>query len=104
YRLQSTLAVPLMGRDGIAGVLSLYHPDRDAFSREDLRLVDAASGAIGLALESATKFENAESLARIDHLTGIPNVRARGRHLDRELERAARSEERRVGKECRYGW
>ena len=35
--LQSALAVPLEGIDGVVGVLSLYHAHKDAFKRDHLR-------------------------------------------------------------------
>jgi len=88
--LQSALAMPLEGRDGPAGVLTLYHQGRDAFSRDHLRLVKAAGGHIGVALEGALRYQNAENLAGTDHLTGIANGRSLSLHLERELSRASR--------------
>jgi diguanylate cyclase (GGDEF)-like protein/putative nucleotidyltransferase with HDIG domain len=90
YKLQSALAVPLPGRSGVTGVLTLYHTNRDAFSRDDLRLVEAATVHIGLAIENALRYQDAENLAVTDHLTGIPNARSLALHLERELSRAAR--------------
>jgi diguanylate cyclase (GGDEF)-like protein len=88
--LQSALAMPLEGRDGVAGVLTLYHVARDAFSRDQLRLVKAAGGHIGVALEGALRYQDVENLAGTDHLTGVANGRSLSLHLERELSRAER--------------
>jgi diguanylate cyclase (GGDEF)-like protein/putative nucleotidyltransferase with HDIG domain len=90
YRLQSALAVPFEGRSGLHGVLTLYHSDRNAFSRDDLRVAQAAGLHIGPAIESALRYQEAEESAVTDHLTGIPNARSLAIHLKRELARASR--------------
>lgn len=90
YRLQSVLAVPFEGRGGMTGVLTLYHADRNAFTRDDLRVAQAASLHVGLAIESALRYQEAEESAVTDHLTGIPNARSLAIHLKRELARASR--------------
>jgi len=87
---QSALAMPLEGRDGVAGVLTLYQVGRDAFTRDHLRLVKAAGGHIGVALEGALRYEDAENQAGTDHLTGVANGRSLSLHLERELSRASR--------------
>ncbi len=91
-RLQSTLAVPFEGENQVQGVLALYHPDRNAFKREELRVVQAASLHAGRALENALKYQNAAESAVTDHLTGVPNARSLAVHLQRELARASREE------------
>jgi diguanylate cyclase (GGDEF)-like protein/putative nucleotidyltransferase with HDIG domain len=88
--LQTALAVPFAGKRGTAGVITLYHLDRNAFDQDDLRILESASLQIGPAIENVMKFQNAEESAATDHLTGIPNARALEIHLSQELERAAR--------------
>lgn len=90
HPLQSALAMPIEGRSGAIGVLTLYHTTRDAFTRDHLRFLKAVSGHISGAVESALKYEDAENLAGTDHLTGIPNARSLDLHLDRELSRSSR--------------
>lgn len=94
YNLQTALAVPFEGKGGTAGVITLYHMDRNAFSQDDLRIMEAASLQIGPAIEAALKFQNVEETAATDHLTGIPNARALALHLEQELKRAARENSR----------
>jgi putative nucleotidyltransferase with HDIG domain len=50
--LLSALGVPLQGTGGMAGVLSLYRLERDAFSSGDLKALSALSPGLAAALES----------------------------------------------------
>ncbi|MBZ5633415.1 MAG: diguanylate cyclase [Acidobacteriia bacterium] len=90
YKLQSALAVPLTGPNGMAGVLTLYHTDLEAFNRDHLRLLEAVSQQVAPAVESALRYHDTEKLAITDHLTGLPNARSLELHLHRELSRAQR--------------
>ena len=92
--LQTALAVPFEGKGGTAGVITLYHLDRDAFSQDDLRILESASLQIGPAIEAALRFQDARESAATDHLTGVPNARALALHLTQELQRASRDQSR----------
>ena len=89
--LRSVLAVPLDGPESTVGVLSLYHADKDAFTSDHLRILLAISSRIALAIENALRFQQAESSATTDYLTGLPNARSLFLQLDRELARCKRS-------------
>jgi diguanylate cyclase (GGDEF)-like protein/putative nucleotidyltransferase with HDIG domain len=88
--LRSALAVPLEGVTGVIGVLTLYLAERDAFTSDHLRILLAISSKMGLAIENALKYEQAESSATTDYLTGLPNARSLFLQLDRELARCKR--------------
>ena len=88
--LRSAVAVPLEGMNGVLGVLTLYHADRDAFSKDHLRILLAISSKIGMSIENALRFRQAESSATTDFLTGLPNARSLFLHLDSELSRSRR--------------
>jgi len=90
--LRSALAVPLEGVAGVIGVLALYRGERDAFTSDDLRILLAASSKMALAIENALKYQQAESSATTDYLTGLPNARSLFLELDRELARCKRDE------------
>lgn len=49
--LRSALAVPLEGPGGVLGVLALYHRERDAFTRDQLPLLERAHSRIAQAVE-----------------------------------------------------
>src|ERR1017187_2362460 len=53
--LRSALAVPMEGSAGITAVLALYRADQDAFTADDLRIVEAIASGLGVAIESAGK-------------------------------------------------
>jgi diguanylate cyclase (GGDEF)-like protein/putative nucleotidyltransferase with HDIG domain len=92
--LRSALAVPLEGVTGVIGVLTLYLAERDAFTSDHLRILLAISSKMGLAIENALKYEQAESSATTDYLTGLPNARSLFLQLDRELARCKRDSSR----------
>ncbi len=53
--LRSALAVPLEGASGVAAVLALYRAAQDAFTAEDLSVVEAMVSGLGVVIENASK-------------------------------------------------
>jgi putative nucleotidyltransferase with HDIG domain len=53
--LRSALAVPLEGNTGVAAVLALYRAGQDAFTADDLLVVEAIGAGLGIAVENARK-------------------------------------------------
>ena len=88
--LQSALSIPLPGREGVAGVLSLYLRAPQGFTKDHLRLLLAASTKLGLSVENALQFERAQDTASTDFLTGLPNARSICAHLTKEISRSNR--------------
>jgi diguanylate cyclase (GGDEF)-like protein/putative nucleotidyltransferase with HDIG domain len=91
--LRSAVAVPLEGVNGVLGVLSLYQPERDAFTKDHVRILLAISSKIALSIENAVRFRQAESSATTDYLTMLPNARSLFLQLDSELSRSRRNED-----------
>jgi diguanylate cyclase (GGDEF)-like protein/putative nucleotidyltransferase with HDIG domain len=89
--LRSAVAVPLEGVNGVLGVLTLYHAEIDAFTKDHLRILLAISSKIAVAIENALRFQRAESSATTDYLTDLPNARSLFLHLDAELSRGRRT-------------
>ena len=89
--LRSALAVPLEGMTEVVGVLALYKAESDAFTNDHLRVLLAIASKVGICIENALRFQQAESSATTDYLTGLPNARSLFLHLDRELARCKRS-------------
>lgn len=88
--LQSALVVPLEGLNGVVGVLAMYHQNRDAFTPDHLRILLAVASKVALSVENALKYQQAESSATTDYLTGLPNARSLFVHLAQEVARCRR--------------
>jgi diguanylate cyclase (GGDEF)-like protein/putative nucleotidyltransferase with HDIG domain len=92
--LRSGLAVPLDGLHGTVGVMTLYRTEKDAFSRDSLRILLAISSKVSLSIENALKFRQAEDSATTDYLTGLPNARSLFPRLESEMVRCRRTNTR----------
>jgi len=88
--LRSALAVPLEGLNGAVGVLTLYRAEKDAFAKDNLRILLAISSKVSLSIENALKYRQVENSATIDYLTNLPNARSLFLRLDSELARCRR--------------
>ncbi|HME06477.1 MAG TPA: HD domain-containing phosphohydrolase [Bryobacteraceae bacterium] len=88
--LRSALAVPLEAMNGVVGVLTLYHARADAFSPDQLRILSGISSKVGLCIENTLKYQELESFATTDHLTGLANTRSLFPRLESELARSKR--------------
>ena len=73
-------------------MLTLYHAERDAFTKDHLRILMAVSSKLALAVENALKYQQAESSAATDYMTSLPNARSLFLHLDAEISRCRRQE------------
>jgi diguanylate cyclase (GGDEF)-like protein/putative nucleotidyltransferase with HDIG domain len=89
--LRAALAVPLNGVNGLLGVMALYRAERDAFSKENLRILLAISPKVALAIETALTHRLLETSITTDYLTNLPNARSLFLSLDNELARAQRT-------------
>jgi len=89
--LTSAVSVPLNSPSATIGVLTLYRAaDTESFNRDDLRILLAISSKVALSMENALRFQQAESSATTDYLTGLPNARSLFVHLDEEISRCKR--------------
>jgi len=92
-RLCSALSVPLEDCAGVVGVLTLYRAEPNAFSRDQLRIVQAITSKLAVALQNSLLYRQARASATTDYLTGLPNTRSLFVHLDSELSRCERTSE-----------
>ena len=90
-KLRAAVAVPLEGSNGIVGVLALYHAERDAFTKDHLRILQAITSKIAFSIENALRFQQVETSATTDYLTTLPNARSLFLQLDAELSRSRRN-------------
>ncbi|HVE87677.1 MAG TPA: diguanylate cyclase, partial [Myxococcales bacterium] len=86
----SLLAVPMVHKDQLLGVLDLHRPERDAFSAEEIDLLAAVADQAALAVKNARLHEQMRSLSMTDELTGAPNRRTLFQRLEGEIARAQR--------------
>ena len=89
--LQSALSIPLRGREGVAGVLTLYLRRKNGFTKDHLRLLLAACSKLGSSVENALRYEQAQDTASTDFLTGLSNARSICVHLEKEISRSRRA-------------
>ena len=62
--LRSALAVPLEGKSSIAAVLALYRAGQDAFTPDDLRVVETVGAELGNAIEAASNSKASAATAK----------------------------------------
>lgn len=89
--LKAALAIPIDGAASQLGVIALYRSKKDAFSRDDLRILMAAAPNIATALENALKFREMEIQAHSDALTNLPDLYLMMKSLQAELGQVRRS-------------
>jgi diguanylate cyclase (GGDEF)-like protein len=75
-------------------VLSLYRTERDAFARDQLRILQAITSKIAVVVRNSLMYRQATVSASTDYLTGLPNARSMFLQLDSELSRCRRNHER----------
>ncbi len=78
--VRSILAVPLIASDQVIGVLALFHEKANAFTREQLELVEAAGSQVANAISNAQLYllirDQAERLGRMlreEHIESAKN-------------------------------
>ncbi len=85
--LNSALSVPLRDEAGqVTGALTLYGAEKDAYSRDQLRVLLAVADKVARAIEIAIKAGPPQHATR-DELTGLPNADSLYAHLQKELGR-----------------
>jgi diguanylate cyclase (GGDEF)-like protein len=89
---EALITVPLIAREAVKGVLSIYRLGEDArFDEEEFELAKRFGDAAALALDNAQTRERLELQAQTDSLTGLYNHRYFHEALRAESTRASRS-------------
>lgn len=84
------LGVPMILRDQVVGVISAQSYRKNAYSPDQIHLLETIAAQAAFAIENARLFSETQRLATIDGLTGIYNRRHLFDLAVREFERAAR--------------
>jgi diguanylate cyclase (GGDEF)-like protein len=83
--LHSAIAVPLLARDRVVGVLTLYQLRQEAFNPDHRRILETISAKVGVVIDNALRFEQVQDAARTDELTGLLNARSLFEYLADEV-------------------
>jgi diguanylate cyclase (GGDEF)-like protein len=84
--IRSWLGIPIVIYDDVVGVLSVQSREKDAFSDDEKRLLEAIGAQAAVAIQNARLYE----LATVDGLTGLYVRRYFDSRLREELERCRR--------------
>jgi diguanylate cyclase (GGDEF)-like protein/putative nucleotidyltransferase with HDIG domain len=84
-RLRSAIGVPLLSRDRVVGVLTLYQLRPEAFNPDHRRILETISAKVGVVIDNALRFEQVQDAARTDELTGLLNARSLFEYLADEV-------------------
>jgi diguanylate cyclase (GGDEF)-like protein/putative nucleotidyltransferase with HDIG domain len=87
--LRSAVAVPLVCRELVVGVLTLYQVEPDAFTADHRRILQNINAKVGVVIDNALRFEQVQDAARTDELTGLLNSRSLFEYLTQEVGRCA---------------
>jgi diguanylate cyclase (GGDEF)-like protein len=89
--VRSYLAIPVMARGSIVGVLSCWETSRKRqYGERELTIASGIAGQAGAALHNARLYEQTLAASRADPLTGLMNRRSFRERLESEVERARR--------------
>ncbi len=88
----SLIAVPLLRRGDVLGIICAFRNRPKQFGFSDLKLFNSVAEHLAVALENARLFEKTKEMAITDGLTGLYNKRFMLEKLEAEIDRAARGE------------
>lgn len=86
----SYVGVPLILRDKVIGVMSLLSSKAEAYSQEQIELLETVAVQAAIAISNARLYAEVQRLAIVDELTGLYNYRGLVALGTREVERARR--------------
>jgi diguanylate cyclase (GGDEF)-like protein len=87
---RSYLGVPMYLRDKVLGVISTQSTRANAYTVDQIRLLETIAAQAAIAIENARLYKQAQTAATTDDLTGLLNRRELFRRAEQELARAVR--------------
>ena len=88
---RSALAVPLLSRGRVLGVLELVNGEgATLFTEDDLRAASAIADFAAIAIENARNFKRVQELTQVDEHTGLFNARKLTSEMEVEVKRCQR--------------
>lgn len=73
--LHAAMIVPIVHEKSVLGTINVYHKQYDAFSTEDLHLLETIASRVGLALYNAIQYDRSHTDAMTDPVTELYNIR-----------------------------
>jgi diguanylate cyclase (GGDEF)-like protein len=86
----SLLAVPMVVKDALLGVVNFERPEKAAFAPDEIELFTTVTDQLAMAIQNADLYEETLALSITDALTGLPNRRHLFSRLEMEIARAHR--------------
>jgi diguanylate cyclase (GGDEF)-like protein len=86
----SFVCIPLIFREKLVGTLNVTRPKANAFTDEEIELLEAAGSQMAMAIVNAKLYDTMKEVAIIDELTQIYNRRYFQQMLPQEIIRAKR--------------
>ena len=83
--LRSCLSTPLTCGPDLVGVLTAYSTQRDGFTEEHQRILEAVAGQVGQTLKDSLLFDREREQQLRDQITGLPNLDQLERFISAEL-------------------
>jgi len=71
--IRSLICVPLIAKGNVLGIVLIEHSMPNAFSNDNVRLLEIISQQVGIAIENARLYQQMHDLATLDGLTGAYN-------------------------------
>src|SRR5918992_665687 len=85
-RFQSLLSVPIVGRDGVIGVISLHTEAPREFTESEVDFLVSSASLVAGAIENARLYaEMRHRVAELEHLTELGETLSRAQNLDELL-------------------
>ena len=90
FDVHSYLGVPVILRDRVEGLLSLYAVKKKRFTDDDAAVVQFFASQLAITLQNSLLFDQMNTMATTDNLTGILNRRRFFEISEKEFERTRR--------------
>ena len=90
YKSGSLMAVPMLNKGTVIGVMVFFHPQTKSFDEQDAILMSSLGAQASLAIVNADLYEQTLELSICDPLTSVQNRRAMVKQIEYELARIQR--------------
>jgi len=91
---KSEIAIPLITKAGVTGVLDVESEGAGSLTDEDMRLLTSLAMFIAIAIENARLYERTQIMAITDELTGAFNYRHLKTQLNKEIDKAKKKRQK----------